>query len=351
MGFRARVFVALLVLAVAFSGCKDDKIPDTSGIKVDLKTYRFDKDLYAIDTNHIGEGLTKLAGKYPDFLNYFLDTVMAYELHGNYSDTAIGIREGLKPFLAFKDYKDLEDTIVKHYPDTKATDERLVSGFKLMKHYFPEYNEPRIIYLSMGLSKWPSFPLDSSTVCVALDMFLGDGFPHYAAIGLPEYMNKHMRESYIPVSVFTSIYRVGFPWEPQEKSLLQLMIEKGKEQYFLHMMLPSTPDSVLMGFSKPQTEWCEANEALIYNFFVQNKLLYNKIAMDIMSYVTDGPFARGLEPVSNPQKVTPGNIGTWLGYRIVASYMAQNPQVTLRDLLLQKKEPVQFLSDAKYKPR
>jgi hypothetical protein len=257
----------------------------------------------------------------------------------------------LKPFLAFKDYKDLEDTIVKHYPDTKATDERLVSGFKLMKHYFPEYNEPRIIYLSMGLSKWPSFPLDSSTVCVALDMFLGDGFPHYAAIGLPEYMNKHMRESYIPVSVFTSIYRVGFPWEPQEKSLLQLMIEKGKEQYFLHMMLPSTPDSVLMGFSKPQTEWCEANEALIYNFFVQNKLLYNKIAMDIMSYVTDGPFARGLEPVSNPQKVTPGNIGTWLGYRIVASYMAQNPQVTLRDLLLQKKEPVQFLSDAKYKPR
>ncbi len=353
LGFKAgfRGLVGLSMVVMVLYGCNNDNAPDTSGIKVDLKTYRFDKDLYAIDTNHIGDGLTKLAAKYPAFLDYFLDTLMAYEIHGNYSDTLVGIREGLKPFLVFKDYKDLEDSIIKHYPDTKTTDEQLTRGFKLMKYYFPDYPVPRVIYLNLGLSKLPSFPLDTTTVCIALDMFLGDYFPHYTAIGVPQYMSTHLRTSYIPVSVFTSIYRGSFPWEPQEKTLLELLIEKGKEQFYLHQLLPNTPDSVLFGFSSKQMEWCDANEALVYNFFVQNKLLYSKVAMDIMSYVTDGPFARGLEPVSNPEKVTPGNIGTWMGYKIVASYMAQNPKTTLKDLVQQKADAVQFLGMAKYKPR
>jgi len=350
-----RGFLLMFVtLCLFFAGCSgtQEKTPDVTSIHVALKTAHFDRDLYAIDTNNIGDGLKLLSQKYPDFLDYFLDTVMAYGIHKNYSDTVQGIREGLKPFLVFKDFKDLEDSIKKHYPDTKATDERLVAGFKLMKHYFADFTVPRIIYLNMGLSNWPAFPVDSTTFCIGLDMFLGDHFPHYkAAIGVPDYMMGHFREQYIPVSVFSAIYKSDHPFKPDERTLLDLMLQRGREQYFLHRILPDTQDSVLFGFTQKQLDWCNANEALIYNFFIHQNLLYSKESHSIMPYVTDGPFARGLEPVSNPVKYTPGNIGTWFGYKVINAYMAHHADMQLAELLSKDIEPSKVLEEARYKPR
>lgn len=340
-------------IAAVFCGCGDGKVhaPDTDGVKIQYLSHRFERDLFSLDTNQLGSGLTELKARYPGFLDYFLDTLMAYNINGDYSDTVDGIRNGLKPFLAYKDYRDLQDSINAHYATVKPVDDELMQAFKLLKLYLPESSIPQVYYVNLGLSRWPSFPVDSNTQCVALDMFLGDHFPHYAAVGAPQYLAPHRRSSYIPVSVLSSIYRGWYPWNPQEKTLLELMIDKGREQYFLHKLLPGKPDSVLFGFSGENIAWCEANEDLVYNFFVQNKLLYSKVAMDVMSYVTDGPFARGLEPVSNPVKVTPGAVGTWLGYRIVSSYMENNSKETLKDLLSKPVSQEQFLSAARYKPK
>src|SRR6202000_1091853 len=91
---------AFFSVAILISGCIErNDTPDISHIKVDLKTYRFDTDLFTIDTNHIGDGLKQLAVKYPDFLNFFLDTMLNYGIHGNYSDTTKGISDGLRIFL------------------------------------------------------------------------------------------------------------------------------------------------------------------------------------------------------------------------------------------------------------
>ena len=347
-GWAALFIPVLLLLSSCNNG--NEKTPDVSNIHVDLRTAHFDRDLYAIDTNNIGAGLKQLYTKYPDFLNYFLDTVMAYGIHGNYSDTVQGIREGLKPFLSFKDFKDLEDSIKSHYPDTRATDEKLAAGFKLMKHYFPGYTVPKIIYLNMGLSNWPAFPVDSNTFCIGLDMFLGDNFP-YQAVGVPYYMRLHLHEDYIPVSVFGAIYKGMHPFKPDEKTLLDLMLQRGREQYYLHKILPGTPDSVMFGFTQTQLDWCNANEALVYNFFIHQNLLYNKDAHSVMPYVTDGPFARGLEPVSDTVKITPGNIGTWFGYKVISAYMAQHPAMPLTELLNREVDPARVLDEAKYKPK
>ncbi len=355
MRYLAKATYAIIgaTLVAAINGCGDHKpnVPDTKGIKIDFVSHRFEQDLFSLDTNQLGVGLMKLKEKYPRFLDYFLDTLMAYDIHGNYSDTVDGVKNGLKPFLSFKDYRDLQDSIAAHYANLRSVDGELSTAFKLLKMYLPERKVPEVYYLNLGLSRWPSFPVDSNTQCVALDMFLGDNFPHYAAVGAPRYLAPHRRENYIPVSVLSSMYRGWYPWSPQEKSLLELMMDKGREQYFLHMLLPEKHDSVLFGFSKDNIAWCEANEGLIYNFFVQNKLLYSKVAMDVMSYVTDGPFARGLEPVSNPVKVTPGAVGTWLGYKIVASYMENNPKETLSSLLNKQLTQEQFLAAARYKPK
>lgn len=344
--------VAAGVLFLA--SCGNDgatKGPDTSQVKLDLKTSRFDVDLYAIDTNHIGDGLKQLKAKYPDFADYFLDTLMAYNIHGNYNDTVEAIREGLKPFLAFKDFKELEDRIKQEFPDTKKIDDELLSGFKNLKYYFPSATVPKVIYVNLGLSKWPSFPLDSNTMCVGLDMFLGPDFPVYRSVGIPAYMGQHLRAVYIPVSVFSSYYRGIHPFMSDDRVLLDMMLQRGKEQYFLHKMLPGTADTTLFGFTQKQLDWCTHNEALIYNFFVHENLLYNKEAHSVMPYVNDGPYARGLENAAGSENSTPGNIGTWLGYRIVSAYMEQHPKTTLPELLMLQLDPAKVLDEANYRPK
>ena len=345
------MFIVLFGISLSSCHSADEHIPDVSAIKVELHTARFDKDLYALDTNNLGAGLQKLHAQYPDFLDYYLDTVMAYGIRGNFNDTVQGVREGLRVFLTFRDFKGLEDTIKKYYPDSKETDAMLTDGFKFLKYYFPDFNIPRIYYVNMGLSNWPCFPVDNRTLCIGLDMFLGEQFPHYKSVGVPEYMFSHMRKAYMPVSVFATIYKSIHPFTDENRTLLDLMSQRGKEQYYLHHILPHAPDSLLFGFTALQLEWCRVNEAGIYNFFIRQNLLYSKEPQAIIPYVKDGPFAKDLEPPSDKVKSSPGNIGAWLGYKIVLSYMEQHPKTTLRELLDLQTEPAKFLEEARYKPK
>lgn len=353
-GRKRIVFCAfILIPAILFSvGCGEhgEKIPDVSKIEVSLKTYRFDKDIYGLDTNHLGTGLQQLSVKYPDFLNYFLDTLMAFGIWNNYTDTAAGVRS-LDTFITNKDYANLEDTIKIMYPDCKEQDMALTEGFRFVKYYLPDYQVPRVFYLNMGLAKWGTFPVDNSTLCVGLDMFLGENYPHYKDVGVPSYMGAHFRKSYLPVSFFKTVYQTLKPFNQDDKTLLDLMIQRGKEQYFLHKVLPHTPDSVLFGFTGVQLKWCSENEGLAYNFFIHQKLLYSKEGHAITPYVYDGPFAKDLESPAAPVKMTPGNIGSWLGYRIVSAYMATHPTLTLKDLLKDNTDPAAFLESAKYRPK
>ncbi len=344
----------LLIVLFILGGCgsNNSKAPDVSNVKIDLKTFRFDLDMYAIDTNHIADGLTKLSKKYPDFLNFFLDTVMPYNVRGNYTDTSIGVREGVHEYLTYHDFVHLQDTIRKNFPDTKETDAELTKGYQLMKSYLPETYVPRIMYINRNLfAKTPVFSVDSTLACICLDMFLGPQMPYYVSVGVPTYMAPHLRKNYIPVAHFRDHYLTIHQFDGDDKTLLDMMIQCGKEQYFLHKILPNTPDSVLFGFTGVQVQFCERNEAELYNFFVQNNLLYSKKEMETRPYVTDGPFARGIGSPTDPGNPTPGNVGTWMGYKIVEAYMAQNSKITLKELLDTRIDAAKFLDAAHYRPK
>jgi len=58
-----------------------------------------------------------------------------------------------------------------------------------------------------------------------------------------------------------------------------------------------------------------------------------------------------MEAPNDPVKYSPGNVGTWLGYRNVCAYMEHNPKVTLYELINKPIDPAKFLEMAKYKPR
>ncbi|MEO6330524.1 MAG: hypothetical protein ABIO55_16430, partial [Ginsengibacter sp.] len=55
------------VISLILSSCGNDNNPDVSGIKINIKVQRFEKDFFALDTNHLAEGLQQLRQTYPAF--------------------------------------------------------------------------------------------------------------------------------------------------------------------------------------------------------------------------------------------------------------------------------------------
>lgn len=343
---RTTIYALLIAFVTMLSACSDkEKTPDVSNIKVELKTIRFDKAFAAIDTNHIADGLLKLKQQYPEFTDFYLDTLLGLGVEGNYTDTAIAISQGVHSFLTHKDYRGLSDTIAAHYPDTKSIDEELTKGFQYYLYYFPGYHVPEIVYNSYWLNKMGVFTYDTTLLGICLDMFLDTAYPYYKSVGVPAYLNVQLTSKYIPVAVFKNLYRNEHPFVPDNRTLLDMMIQRGKEAYYVQKVLPFVPAETRLGFTEKQLKWCEENEGGIYNFFVKQNYLYETNWQTILRYVMEGPNAAGMSAES------PGEVGTWMGLQIVKAYMNEHPKKTLQQLITENTDAQRMLQESKYKPK
>jgi hypothetical protein len=342
--YSLKTFIFAILCSLCLWACAGGGAPDVSGIKVEIKSRRFDLDMAKLDTNNLAAGLQTLRQQYPVFLDLYLDKVMGFRVQGDYTDSNPAISQGVRGFLTDKDYRSVFDTVKAHFPDTKTVDEDMEKGFKYMKHYFPDFVTPDITYFVGGLTNWGVFLYGQNSMAIGLDMFLGEQYPHYRSVGLQNFLYRQFIPEYIPVAAFRAIYQDMYPDVVEEKTLLDLMLQRGKEQYFLSKVLPYKAEHIRLAYTEDQLEGCEENEGHIYNFFVQKDLLYAKTMERIYPFVNEGPATKEISDEC------PGNIGTWLGYRIVSSYMKEHPQTSLEQLF-KMTDSQRFLLESKYKPK
>lgn len=343
MNSRQSVFaILLLCIATLFFSCENSqKKVDLSNVQIEVKALDFYKDFAKIDSQNIAKGLNTLKAKYPQFLDFYLDTLLPFgPLNGNYSQPLA--QERIGQIFTFPDYKKLNDTVLIAFPQTDKITVELVETFKNIKYHLPNAVLPNeIIYFTSCLNQWTAITHETQ-LGIGLDMFLGKDFPPYRSIDIPDYALLRHTSEQIPVWAARAIYFNNFNAEQYDKSLLELMIQNGKEWYFLKKVLPDMPKEKLFGYTKEQMDWAEKNQTLIYNFFLRDNMLYDKSQQKIMRYVTQGPNSAGF-----PSEA-PGNIGSYLGYKIVESY-AKNDNKNLQELL-KEKDAMSIFRKANYKP-
>lgn len=331
-----RAIFLLLCLGLLYSCSTETK--NHEDISLRFKSFPFYKDFVGVDTNQVGSSLDELKRNYPQFLDFYLDTVMSLNMQGQYSDT----NKVLNSLLTYKDYRNLFDTVLKVFPDTREEDKAIEQAFKNMKYYDSVFRIPTQVYYYISYLNLSAFTHSDTMLGIGLDMFLGRDFKPYASVGIPAYATIRFTKENIPVWACRVVYENRFPLVTDNKNLLDLMIAQGKEIYFLKKCLPDIPDRLLLGFTEEQMKWCNENETLIYNFLIQHKLLYETRLQDIMRYVLDGPTTPGFAPES------PGNLGTFIGWKIVSDY-AKRENATVEEILTQ--DDVQLiLREANYKP-
>jgi len=335
------------VLALVLFGCGDNThTPPVPDIDVTLKTHRLDRDIAGIDTTRMQEGVKTVLDKYPAFLPFYVARLLPFAVDNPQLNQLQHIEQAVGYLLTDKDYRGVLDTALRHFPDVEPINRQLVQGFKYMKHHFPDYKIPEVVYFVSGLNNWTAITYEDQQkfIGIGLDMFFGASYPYYASVGVPQYMTQRLLPASIPVHAFRAVYEDLYPFRAEGQNLLDMMIQRGKAQYFLASVLPFIPDTLRLGYTKKQLDWCAENEAMIYNFFIRENLLYETNWQKILRYVNDGPTSTGMPDES------PGNIGSWLGLQIVEAYMKRNPGLSLPELLA-KDDAQKMLQEARYKPR
>lgn len=340
-----------LLLTSGLFACKDSKIPDVSGIKVNLTVQRFEKDFFNCDTLNIDGSMQNMNARYGGFLGDF--TVNILGLIPPVTDSnAVSPEIALKRFL--RDYRPIKDSSDKLFSDFSAYEKQVKKGLQFVKYYFPDYELPEKLITFIGpmdaafeasLGKYGDV-ITQDGLAVGLQLHLGSNFSLYhSEIGqqlYPTYVSRRFAPEYIVVNCMKNIVDDIYPERLRGLNLVEQMVEKGKRLYALEKFLPHTPDSLLTGYTAKQLKGCYENEGNIWNFFLTNGLLYKNEPELIKEYITDGPFTQSFGQAS------PGYIGIWVGRQIIRKYLEKNSSVTLQQLL--QTDARKIFEESKYRP-
>ena len=333
------VIIFSIAVLLFIGGCTSDPRPDVSHIEVDIDIPRFEKAVFSLDTNTIVVSIDKVYDAYPEVSDLYFEKVMNFMKRDRSGQLDY---EFIKKFVTNEALLGLMDTVETHYPDLSEIEQELEEAFRYHTYYFPESKTPKIVSWISEFGPAVS-SLDSSVIGISLDMYLGADYVYYPSLEFPRYMYRNFTSEYIPINVMKSVWQYASDWDEKNKRLIDHMVERGKELYYLEKVLPDTEKHKLLGYSKEEYQWCKDNAVQMWEFFIEKELLYSDNPRDFMKYVKEGPTSSGMPNES------PGNTASWLGWQIVKAFVGKSDDMTLKNLK-DVSDGQKVLVKSKYKP-
>jgi hypothetical protein len=181
-----------------------------------------------------------------------------------------------------------------------------------------------------------------SLVLISLDTFLGANNPLYE--GIPQYIVRDMDIAYLGAHL-SDEFAISVVPAPADRTLLAQMIYYGKRFYIKDILLPDTADEIKISYTEKEMNWVKENERFIWQYFIENELLYKTQSSYLLRFIEPAPFSKFYLEIDNE---SPGKIGQWLGWQIVRAFVSKNPDKTPEQILA---TPAQELfTKANYKP-
>lgn len=327
-----------IVLFLTIVGCGNERLDvDLSETSVpEITINRLEQDLFQMDTADIGKSTKQLQEKYGRFYSTFVSVILN---NGGLRDSSYAFR--IKSFITDFDMKKAYQDVQKKYPNTDAIKEKLKESYQYFNYHFPNRSLPQPITMISGFN-YSNVVVDS-TLAIGLETYLGSENEFYKGLGVPRYKSMFMNEENIVPDAIRQWMLIEFPNNMNKNDFLSEIIYMGKIMYLTDALLPNTPDSLKIQYSKLQMDYCNQNEFNVWSYFAAKKLLYTTDQAEIIKFTSDGPFTSALS------KEAPARIGHWIGWQLVRQYMNNNPKASLQDLVNETDAQV-ILGKSKYKP-
>jgi len=312
-----------VLVAITFFSCKEDgKVEEAvAKIPIEFKVERFDRIFWTSKP----EDLQKVKEQYPYFFpSHISDSTLINKL----KDSLL---------------KELYGEVQMQYPNLGKIETDLKKLFAHVQYYFPKNKTPRVITLINEVDTEGRVFYTDTLALISLDCYLGKDHRFY--VDFPEFKKPEMEQNQILPNLVTS-FCYGKIAPPADRTLLSAMIYYGKELYVKDKLIPEYSDAVKIGYTETQLQFCQANEYYMWSNLVENKLLYDSNPKNELRFIKPAPFTKFYLEIDNQ---TPGRVGQWLGWQIVRSYMENNEDVTLDQLLGMDSKSI--FENSKYKPK
>lgn len=184
--------------------------------------------------------------------------------------------------------------------------------------------------------------IKDSMMFVGVNHYLGEG---YAGYGYFEpYQRKTKTPKHMPYDMIEAFLADAYPFkETTETTILERIIYNGSILYVLMDIMPNADLAEALGYTADQLNWIETNEKEAWRALIARNLLYSTSVIDADKLLKPSPATTILHPES------PGRVGRYIGYKIVKSYVENNKDIELEDLLSPAYYgSMQTLIDAKY---
>jgi hypothetical protein len=335
-----RAFIILMFVITIPTSCKKNHYKvNTSSVKVNIEIKRLEKDLFSLNPEQVIPMVPSIKKKYGGFLQLFSLVINT----GDINENSFG--DLLLRFCSDKQNNEVYALTMKKFPDISSIEEGLNDAFRHYRYYFPTKTVPGIYTCITGFNN--SIITGDSSLGIGLDRYLGADCTYYPRLNIFKYLAARMTpENIIPDCIYgwgASEWDISALRYPADNVLTEI-IHNGKLKYFEKCMLPETSDDLIFGFTPEQMKFCRNNESQMWQYLVENNLLFSTDQLNIRKLTGEAPFTGFFT------KESPGRAAVWIGFRIVESYMMKN-QGTKIEEMLSDTDVQKILEKAKYSPQ
>jgi hypothetical protein len=321
------------LIGLALAGCSSPtQDPAQLGPNPRLTEIRFDSAFFAMDSLHFESDLAKLVQRYPQFSEDYFNRILM-----------LSPKKDAKKILAFyKAYLPIYQATTKIQASKKATSE-IAAAFKRFHFYFPTYTLPKQLIYFIGPLETYGNVVTKDGLAIGLQLYMGAESSWYYSEQIntiyPTYISRHFAPEYIVVNSVQNILNDYDPLAINGKQLIEQMIEIGKRQYILRQCLPTSSDTLLLGYTSSQLKAIEDNKGDIWTFLSSQNRLFSVDPSLIAAVLTEAPYNDYFG------EEIPGNVGKYIGYGIVKSWMLQQKGKSKNDLNQLLKTPSKTIFD------
>lgn len=320
-----RYFAFVLVTIALLASCKKQaqKSWDITPKKnLDLVLTDISAELYNPDVP-----LAQFKKKYPWF-------------QGSVTDAELEMRR--KDTTEIKIYEEASAKI--NQPKLKKD---LQSLFDHIQYYFTDFKIPHVYLYSSALQGVIDpilYQNELNILFIDISAFMGEKNPHYK--GLENYYLKSMNPSNIVPKVSAIFAEYFTQPDPQHRKFLYQIIYQGKLMMMQDAFLPNYPDYLKINYTQKEYEWAQSNEVNIWDYFVENNMIYNDDPQLKERFISIGPFSKFYTEIDNESSP---QIGIYTGWQICKKYFQEKPATKLQDFL--KMDAQEIFNQSLYKPK
>lgn len=203
--------------------------------------------------------------------------------------------------------------------------------FTRIKFYFPNFKSPKVFLFSSALqmAKDPIFyEPKEHLLFIDISGFMGTGNENYK--GLEQYFQKSMNPKNMVPKVSQMISEQLVPANINHQKFLDILIYNGKLMMLQDAFLPNYPNHLKINYTPDEYEWATTNEANIWNFFVENDLIFSDDTKLQERFIAPAPFSKFYTEIDNQSSP---QIGIFIGWQIGKKYFEKNTETKLKDFI------------------